>query len=292
MASVVRMLCERKPPHSRVNRLNFCRCASVRVLVPTFYVQRPHRRPTRPSNRRTVRRDIGGPDRPKALGRGGRGRERTFIRDALSRAPRPDRAPRASVPAFLHRMRAMGRLWLWCDWRQSGTLVLLAASAGRVGSNDPMFLLLANRDEVSVSKQKRDAIAALLQENPQRSDRAIAKQAKVSHHTVAKVRTEMKATGRTGQSAQSAVPSERVGLDGKVRKVSHGKVRAEIEANEELSHKDDGRTEVSGHQTRGRKPKPPAAVRDARGSFIRSPQEPEARAEQVNRQPPDHADDG
>jgi len=154
-----------------------------------------------------------------------------------------------------------------------------------------MFLLLANRDEVSMSKQKRDAIAALLQENPQRSDRAIAKQAKVSHHTVAKVRTEMKTTGRIGQSAQSAVPSGRVGLDGKVRKVSHGKVRAEIEANEKFSHKDDGRTEGSGHKTRGRKPKPPAAVRDARGRFIRSPQEPEARAEQVNRRPPDHADD-
>ena len=157
-----------------------------------------------------------------------------------------------------------------------------------------MFLLLANRDEVSMSKQKRDAIAALLQENPQRSDRAIAKQAKVSHHTVAKVRTEMKTTGRIGQSAQSAVPSGRVGLDGKVRKVSHGKVRAEIEANEKFSHKDDGRTEGSGHKTRGRKPKPPAAVRDARharGRFIRSRREPEALAEEVNRQPPDHADD-
>jgi len=101
-----------------------------------------------------------------------------------------------------------------------------------------MFLLLANRDEVSMSKQKREAIAALLLENPQRSDRAIAKQAKVSHHTVAKVRTEMKTTGRIGQSAQSAVPSGRVGLDGKVRKVSHGKVRAEIEANEKFSHKE------------------------------------------------------
>src|SRR5262249_37550157 len=154
-----------------------------------------------------------------------------------------------------------------------------------------MFPLLANRDEVSVSKQKREAIAALLQENPQRSDRAIAKQAKVSHHAVAKVRTEMETTGRTGQSAQSAVPSGRVGLDGKVRKVSRGKVRAEIEANGEFSHKDDGRTAVSGHKSRGRKPKPPAAVRDARGRSIRSPREPEAPAEQVNRQPPDHADD-
>src|SRR5215469_9514872 len=154
-----------------------------------------------------------------------------------------------------------------------------------------MFPLLANRAEMSVSKQKREAIAALLQENPQRSDRAIAKQAKVSHHTVAKVRTEMETTGRTGQSAQSAVPSGRVGLDGKVRKGSHGKVRAEIEANEELSHKDDGRTEVSGHKARGRKPKAPAAVRDASGCFIRSPREPEALAEKVNRQPPGPADD-
>ena len=107
-----------------------------------------------------------------------------------------------------------------------------------------MFLLLANRDEVSVSKQKREAIAALLQENPQRSDRAIAKQAKVSHHTVAKVRTEMETTGRTRQSAQSVVPGgqlgKRAGLDGKARKGSRGKVRAEIEANGKSSHKGDG----------------------------------------------------
>jgi len=136
-------------------------------------------------------------------------------------------------------------------------------------------------------KLKREAIAALLQENPQRTDRAIAKQAKVNRHMVAKVRTEMKATGRTGQSAQSAVPGGQVGLDGKVRKVSRGKVRADGE----FSHKDDGRTEVSGHKTRGRKPEPPAAVRDAGGRFIRSPREPEARAEEVNRQPPGHADD-
>jgi hypothetical protein len=157
-----------------------------------------------------------------------------------------------------------------------------------------MFPLLANRAEMSVSKQKREAIAALLQENPQRSDRAIAKQAKVSHHTVAKVRTEMEATRRTGQSAQSVVPIGRVGLDGKVRKVSPGKVKAEIEANGEFPHKNDGRTEASGHKARDRKPKPPAAVRDARGGFIRTPREPEAScalAEEVNRQPPDHADD-
>src|SRR5215471_7334133 len=103
-----------------------------------------------------------------------------------------------------------------------------------------MSPLLANRNEVSMPKLKREAIAALLQENPQRSDRAIAKQAKVNRHMVAKVRTEMKATGRTGQSAQSAVPGGQVGLDGKVRKVSRGKVRADGE----FSHKDDGRTEV------------------------------------------------
>jgi hypothetical protein len=140
---------------------------------------------------------------------------------------------------------------------------------------------------MSVSKQKREAIAALLQENPQRSDRAIAKQAKV-----AKVRTEMEATRRTGQSAQSAVPIGRVGLDGKVRKLSPGKVKAEIEANGEFSHKNHGRTEASGHKAHDRKPKPPAAVRDARGRFIRSPREPEAPAEEVNRQSPDRADDG
>jgi hypothetical protein len=94
-----------------------------------------------------------------------------------------------------------------------------------------MFPLLANRAEVSVSKQKREAIAALLQKGPQRSDRAITKQAKVSHHAVAKVRTDMEATGRTRPSAQSAATGgqlrKRVGLDGKARKVSHGKIRAD-----------------------------------------------------------------
>lgn len=145
-----------------------------------------------------------------------------------------------------------------------------------------------------MSKQEREAIAALLQGNLQRSDPTIAKQAKVGRHTVAKVRTEMKATRRTRQSAQSPVPGgqlrKRVGLDGKAGKGSRGKVRAEIEAKGELPHTGDGRTEASGHKARGRKPKSPAAVRDARGRFMRTPRELEALAEEVDRQPPDHAD--
>jgi len=57
-----------------------------------------------------------------------------------------------------------------------------------------------------------------------------------------------------------------------------------------VGHTGDGRTEASGHKARGRKPKPPAAVRDARGRFMRTPRELEALAEEVDRQPPDHAD--
>jgi hypothetical protein len=46
------------------------------------------------------------------------------------------------------------------------------------------------------TEQKRDVIAKLLQENPTRSDRATAKIAKVSHHTVADVRSEAEQRGQ------------------------------------------------------------------------------------------------
>jgi hypothetical protein len=62
------------------------------------------------------------------------------------------------------------------------------------------------------AEQKRDAIAALIKAQPEKSDRQIAEQAKVSHPTVAKVRREAEATGK-------ALPVEkRVGKDGKARK--------------------------------------------------------------------------
>jgi hypothetical protein len=60
--------------------------------------------------------------------------------------------------------------------------------------------------------QKRDLIAKLLKANPEKSDRSIAKVAKVSHVTVAKARKDAEATGQTVQLKQ------RIGGDGKARK--------------------------------------------------------------------------
>src|SRR5262245_5302144 len=64
------------------------------------------------------------------------------------------------------------------------------------------------------AEKKREIVAELLKTNPQLSDRAIAAQAKVSHHTVAGVREV------TGQSAQLET---RTGIDGKNRKTQRGK---------------------------------------------------------------------
>jgi hypothetical protein len=56
--------------------------------------------------------------------------------------------------------------------------------------------------------QKRELIAELLKASPERSDRAIAAEAKVSHHTVARVRNDLRDGG------QIAHHEKRVGSDG------------------------------------------------------------------------------
>src|SRR5262249_46597016 len=62
------------------------------------------------------------------------------------------------------------------------------------------------------AEQKRELLVKLVAAQPEKSDREIAKQAKVSHPTVAKARQEAEATGK-------ALPVEkRVGKDGKARK--------------------------------------------------------------------------
>jgi hypothetical protein len=71
------------------------------------------------------------------------------------------------------------------------------------------------------AEQKRELIAELIKAQPEKSDREIAKQAKVSHPTVAKARREAEATGKT-------LPVEkRIGKDGKVRKQPARKAKAD-----------------------------------------------------------------
>jgi ParB-like chromosome segregation protein Spo0J len=62
------------------------------------------------------------------------------------------------------------------------------------------------------AEQKRDALVKLVAAQPEKSDRELAKQAKVSHPTIAKARREAEATGK-------ALPvDKRLGSDGKARK--------------------------------------------------------------------------
>jgi|SRR5262249_30977300 len=73
------------------------------------------------------------------------------------------------------------------------------------------FVISANIHRRHVTaEQKRDLIAAVLKANPEKSDRAIAKELGVSHPTVAKARAS------TGNSLPV---DKRIGLDGKARKV-------------------------------------------------------------------------
>jgi hypothetical protein len=70
------------------------------------------------------------------------------------------------------------------------------------------------------AEQKRELIAKLIEAQPEKSDRELAKQAKVSHPTIAKARKQAEATGK-------ALPVEkRVGADGKARKQPAKKKRS------------------------------------------------------------------
>jgi hypothetical protein len=62
------------------------------------------------------------------------------------------------------------------------------------------------------AEQKRALIAKLIAAQPEKSDRAIAKQVKADHKTVAKARKEAEATG------EASPVEKRVGADGKARK--------------------------------------------------------------------------
>ena len=69
-------------------------------------------------------------------------------------------------------------------------------------------------------EQKQEVIASLLKADPSKSNRAIAATAKVSHHTVGEMRSELEATGQIAQLETTT------GKDKKKRKVSKKKTRA------------------------------------------------------------------
>jgi ParB-like chromosome segregation protein Spo0J len=74
------------------------------------------------------------------------------------------------------------------------------------------------------AEQRRDLLVKLVAAHPNKSDRAIAREAKVDHHQVARARKKAEATGTT-------VPVEkRTGADGKARKQPKRSTKADVKA--------------------------------------------------------------
>ncbi len=73
------------------------------------------------------------------------------------------------------------------------------------------------------AEQKREIVAKMLKARPAKSNRTIAKQAKVDHKTVASVRAEKQATGEIPQLNKT------VGVDGKARTTALKKKRRDID---------------------------------------------------------------
>lgn len=82
------------------------------------------------------------------------------------------------------------------------------------GKNPQAFVIHANITRRHLSpEQRRDLIAELIKGDPTQSNRQIAEQTKVSHHTVGDVREGLEATGQVAQLTATK------GKDGKTRKV-------------------------------------------------------------------------
>jgi hypothetical protein len=83
---------------------------------------------------------------------------------------------------------------------------------------DPLaFVINKNiRRRHLTAEQKRALLATLIKADPSKSNRQIADEAKVSHHTVGDVRSELEATGQTAQLETTT------GKDGKKRRTKRG----------------------------------------------------------------------
>jgi hypothetical protein len=95
----------------------------------------------------------------------------------------------------------------------AGVVPRCRVSTYRVHHDPAAYVISRNiRRRHLTAEQKRDLIAKLLKAQPEKSDRQIAKQAKVDHHKVGKIRKEVEATGEVSPV------EKRVGADGKARK--------------------------------------------------------------------------
>jgi ParB-like chromosome segregation protein Spo0J len=91
------------------------------------------------------------------------------------------------------------------------------------GDNPTTYVISVNIHRRHLAAEdKRDLLVKLVAAQPQKSDRAIAREAKVDHHQVSRARKKAEATG-------TIVPVEkRVGGDGKARKQPARKAKAEV----------------------------------------------------------------
>jgi ParB-like chromosome segregation protein Spo0J len=80
------------------------------------------------------------------------------------------------------------------------------------------------------AKQKRDVVAKLIKAAPEKSNRQIARTAKVDHKTVGAIRAEKESTGEIPQLNKT------VGVDGKARRAERRRKARECEAKERREH--------------------------------------------------------
>lgn len=107
------------------------------------------------------------------------------------------------------------------------------------GDDPAAYVVSANLHRRHLSQeQKRDLIANLVKAQPEKSDRQIAKAAKVDHKTVGAARSALEATGEIPQLRETT------GADGKSRKRTKRKVAREADSEGKPAPKEDMRVEV------------------------------------------------
>src|SRR5690242_3900350 len=115
------------------------------------------------------------------------------------------------------------------ETRRNNLLSFVASTKRVMQVSDPIaYVISANvRRRHLSAEQKRDIIAALLKDNPERSDRATAQIARASHPTVAAVRRELENSGEvekfstrtdsTGRQQPAAKPPRQPSKEAQIR---------------------------------------------------------------------------